>query len=105
MAHDIFFLIAYVLFSAYGLMKFKTELIGFNWPFVIGFSSYAIGFVIWIKLLRSNDLSVIFTVASGSLIIATQVTGVLYLSERLTIYKGVGVMLVLLGISVIYNEK
>lgn len=105
MAHDILFLIAYVSFSVYGLMKLKTGLLGFNWPFALGFASYAIGFVIWLKLLRSMDLSVAFPVAAGSLIIATQVAGVLFLNERLTIYRGVGVMLILLGVSVIYGKK
>jgi len=95
----------YILLSIYGLYKIKSSIIGFNTEFVVGFSSYVLGFLIWLYILKTNPLSVAFPVAAGSLIVATQIIGFLFLGERVNAVKELGVIFVLVGIFMVYSNE
>ena len=94
----------YALISAYGLYRIKaaTEIVSFG--FLIGCILYGSGFLIWIYILRILPLSVAFPLAAGSLLIATQLFGVLLLKEPVPIAHVAGVVLILIGVGLVYQQ-
>lgn len=95
-------LLAYVLLSVFGLYWLKAAPGPLSAPFVGGFVAYAAGFCIWLYMLMRLPLSVIFPIAAGSLIVGTQVVGLLFLGEKISPLHWTGVVLVLVGIGLIY---
>lgn len=73
--------------------------------FVFGSILYLLGFVMWLLILKSNSLSVAFPLAASALLIGTQIVGFYLLGENLTLWKIVGIVLIVIGISLIYIEK
>lgn len=95
-------LLLYVGLSVFGLFWLKAAP-GWTHPsFAMGFVAYAAGFAIWLYMLTRMPLSVIFPIAAGSLIVATQLVGVFFLGERTSPLHLVGVALVVTGIGLIY---
>lgn len=97
--------IAYALISSYGLYKLKISSFGINVGFISGFMFYAIGFVIWLYILKIYPLSVAFPLASGSLVVITQIVGVSFLGEAATLNKGIGAIFIIAGIALVYLES
>lgn len=92
----------YVLVSSFGLYKLKSAG-GFLSPdFLLGFTCYGIGFLIWYSVLTRLPLSVVFPIAAGSLVVATQLVGYLFLDEAIHIVHASGVAFVLIGIVLIF---
>ncbi len=89
--------------SSTGLYLLKISKVGFNFYFFMGFILYAIGFLIWIYILKLNELSVAFPIASSLLIIGTQIIGVLFLRESFNSAKLVGLFLIIIGIIILYR--
>lgn len=105
MMQNIASFITYVLLSVYGLYKIKSSVAGVNADFIIGFVSYLLGFLIWLYILKNNSLSLAFPVAAGSLIVATQFVGYLFLDEKMNLVKELGVGLVIIGVIMVYSYE
>jgi len=88
----------YTFLSAFGLYKIKVAESYLDLHFLVGFSCYLAGFLIWFYILRITPLSVAFPVAAGLLMIATSLFGVLLLNEAYNFYKLVGGILIFAGI-------
>lgn len=99
---DTLFFTIYVAISAFGLYKLKQSPDVLSKGFAIGFACYASGFLLWILILRRLPLSVAFPVAAGSLVLATQMLGWWFLGESFDARQLTGVVLVVLGVSLIY---
>jgi len=97
-------LVAYVTVSSSGLytLKIANGTIGLN--FLIGLAFYGVGFLMWYGLLTRMPLSVAFPLAAGSLVIATQIVGSLFLNETLSLTHVGGIALITAGIAVIFVQ-
>ena len=92
----------YVLVSSFGLFKLKSAG-GFLSPdFLLGFAFYGAGFLIWYSVLTRLPLSVVFPIAAGSLVIATQIVGHLFLGETIRLVHAGGIAMILAGIVLIF---
>lgn len=100
---SVFVYIIYSIISALGLSLLKISKFQFNLIFLLGTTLYVIGFLLWLFILKTNDLSIAFPVASSLLIIATQLLGVFLLGEEIRISKIIGVLLITIGILTIYG--
>ena len=94
-------LLVYVVMSTYGLYQLKSADFA-SLMFIIGFGFYGMGFLLWMLMLKSFPLSVIFPTAAGGLIVATQLTGHLFLNESLRPTQWAGVALVLVALGLLY---
>jgi len=97
--------LVYASTSSYGLYKLKVSERLFDSHFFIGFFLYGTGFLIWLYILKLNPLSLAFPIASGALIVATQLVGVLLLEEKFTIIQSVGVTIIIIGIVITFISK
>lgn len=66
--------------------------------FLAGFILYLSGFLIWLYILSSNDLSLVFPIASGVLYVGLLMGSVLWLHEGVGLVRITGVFLILAGI-------
>lgn len=66
--------------------------------FWLGGFLYGIGFLMWLFLLSKNDLSFIFPIAAGSLVVATMLLGSLFLKESIPPLRLVAAGFILVGI-------
>ena len=90
--------------SSFGLFKLKSAS-GIPSPdFWLGFALYGFGFFIWYYVLTRLPLSVAFPIAAGSLVIATQVVGYLFLGETIHLAHAGGVALIAIGIFLIFLQ-
>jgi multidrug transporter EmrE-like cation transporter len=94
----------YVAISSCGLLALKTASGPMTLHFAAGLILYAIGFAIWYGMLTRLPLSVAFPIAAGSLVMATQIVGWLFLDERLQVGHLGGIALILAGIAVVFAE-
>jgi drug/metabolite transporter (DMT)-like permease len=69
-----------------------------DWHFWIGGLLYGGGFVLWMFLLKLNNLSTIFASAAGSLVVVTALMGYFVLGEALSIKMMIGLVLIVSGI-------
>jgi multidrug transporter EmrE-like cation transporter len=95
-------LAAYFAVSGLGLFKLKAAEGVLTPGFLVGVAGYGLGFVLWLYMLRSMPLSVVFPAAAGGLIVATQAIGYLLLGEPVTPLQIAGVAAILGGIVLIY---
>jgi drug/metabolite transporter (DMT)-like permease len=92
------FIAIYAATSAYGLYRIKAAPRLVSIEFAAGFVLYGIGFLMWLFLLRRYPLSIVFPIAAGSLIIATQALAAVLLREPMPTMHIGGVALIILGI-------
>lgn len=97
------FLVFYSLFSGYGLyhLKLMTKVFPPDYHTIIGIICYGIGFIMWLTLLKKVDLTLSFPLATGSLMISTQLLGIFLLKEKITLLKTVGIVIILIGIFIV----
>ncbi len=95
------FIAIYAATSAYGLYRMKAAERLVSIDFGIGFLLYGVGFVMWLYLLRKYPLSIVFPIAVGALIIATQVLAGGLLRESLGAAHLAGVLMIVLGIALV----
>ena len=102
MLFNIGLFVLYAAVSSLGLFVLKTANGILNLQFVAGLALYGIGFLIWYGMLTRLPLSVVFPIAAGILVVATQFVGYLFLDERIGASHLAGIGLVLAGIVVIF---
>ncbi len=96
-------LLVYTVSSVSGLTLIKASTTSFSIPFVAGAALYGGGFLMWIFLiLKMLPLSVGFPLASGMLIVGTQISGFYFLKESMSTTHLIGVGLIMAGICFIY---
>lgn len=95
-------LAAYFALSGFGLFKLKSAAGLLTPAFAVGMAGYAIGFAMWLYLLREMPLSIIFPVAAGGLIVVTQLTGFMLLGEPVAPLQIAGAAAIILGIVLLY---
>jgi|SRR5690606_723873 multidrug transporter EmrE-like cation transporter len=100
-AWSIALLLTYVSTSTAGLVLLKRASLLLSAEFILGFGLYGFGFLIWLALLRSIPLAIAFPLASGALVIATQMAGVYFLDETLSPLHLTGIAAVLIGLALI----
>jgi drug/metabolite transporter (DMT)-like permease len=83
-------------------MKVSEEVVSFE--FLVGFFSYVCGFIVWFIILRLYPLSLSFPVASGLLIISTQLVGIYILKENYNIFHLIGIACIFIGISILFSN-
>ncbi len=93
----------YALISSFGLYEIKLSGMNWNSNLIFGGSFYAIGFLIWLFILKTNPLSTAFPIAASTLIIATQIFGIFLLGENLNNSKIIGTIFIILGIVMIFR--
>lgn len=94
----------YVLVSSFGLFKLKSASGILSLDFLLGFTLYGLGFLIWYYVLTRLPLSVAFPIAAGSLVIGTQAVGYLFLGETIHMAHAGGIVLILGGIFLIFPQ-
>ncbi len=92
----------YVLVSSFGLFKLKSASGLLSADFIVGFAFYGAGFLIWYSVLTRLPLSVVFPIAAGSLVVATQIVGYVFLGEAIRVVHTGGIALILAGIVLIF---
>lgn len=108
-------LIFYVSISALGLMLLRKSFSAQAvlsllsllklWQFWLGSFLYGSGFLIWLWLLSKNNLSFIFPVAAGGLVVATSLCGVYFLGEKLSVLSITGIVIIVIGITCAFWGK
>lgn len=98
--------IIYALTSCLGLYFLKiSNLKILTIEFMSGGILYGIGFLIWLYILKNNSLSLAFPIASGMLIIVTQVIGTCLLKENISLNNVIGSLFLIIGICIIYIKR
>lgn len=69
-------------------------------PLSVGLLCFGTSFVLWIFVLRRLPLSVAYPMVSLNYLVVT-LLAVLFLNERFTLYKAVGLGLIMLGVAAI----
>ncbi|WP_026884427.1 EamA family transporter [Clostridium akagii] len=87
------------------VLKSNVLSIDINVILILGFLFYIISFLLWIKILKGNSLSYIVPITTGLSQILILIASVLVFKENITMFKGVGVIIVLVGVIVINLGK
>ncbi|MBP9699701.1 hypothetical protein KBD71_00285 [Candidatus Woesebacteria bacterium] len=111
---SILFVGIYAVLSSIGLALLRREFsavagqsiltVLFHPWFWMGGFLYGIGFLMWLFLLSKNDLSFIFPIAAGSLVVSTMLLGSFFLKETIPPVRLVAAGFILIGI-VLANLK
>lgn len=112
---SILFLSVYALISGAGMMLIKAGmnawetrvrtgwLSGLLEPQIVGgMALYVAGFLLWLFLLKRQDLTVAYPAAVGALIVVTTIGGTLFLGEHFTLLRSGGISLVVAGIALLF---
>ncbi len=94
-------LAAYVLAATFGLYRMKAAPAVASAEFLMGALCYALSFFLWMLILLRMPLSIAFPLATGLVIVATQVSAALWLNEPLTWWKATAVVLIVTGIGLL----
>lgn len=92
----------YALISGYGLYRLKGSSEILSVEFLLGAFCYGFGFIIWLVMLRTYPLSLAFPAAAGTLILTTQIFGIVFLHEEFSWQAVSGTALITIGIALIY---
>lgn len=98
-------LVLYLVSTLYGLYALKAYEIGLGWGYVLGFIAYALGFLIWLVVLKLYPLSLAFPIAAGSLIVGTQLVGYFALGDKFDLVRMIGVLFIVAGIFAISFQE
>lgn len=95
----ILILSAYLVITTTGLAFMKSATAIVSLPYVFGTGLYAVGYLIFAGIIiRMMPLSLAFPVASAGLIVGTQIAGVAFLREQVSLSQLLAVALILAGI-------
>lgn len=91
----------YVVLSCLGLYLLKVAPVWLSLRFGLGCLLYALGAAMWLVILRHYALSLAFPVAAGALTLGTSLVGIFCLGETLTRVQVVGMLVILVGITML----
>lgn len=96
------FMMSYLTVSVGGLTLLKiSDGRLFSIYGMVGVLLYGLGFLLWYLILSRISLSVAFPIAAGGLVILTQLSGYFLLKETISLSHLIGVILIMLGITVV----
>lgn len=114
----VFNIISYLICTVSGLLFIKlgskdTELIVKNHAIsmnislliVLGLLFYIASFLLWIKILKNNDLGYIVALTTGLSQVLIISVSAIFLDERITMFKGLGIAVTLVGVVLINLGK
>ena len=103
--------IIYLLFSISGLTLFKLGASSLNlsvqknqfslnisWLSILGLCFYVISFLLWLIILKDNDLSYVFPIFNSLGILFSAIVGILIFSESISVFKIIGIIFVIAGV-------
>jgi len=105
-AFDASLYLASAAMTATGLVRMRGELME-NYGFAEltnifpSITIYLMGLGLWVFAMTRNPLSVAYPIGTGVAIIGSVIGGILFLEESIDMSKGLGILLVLLGVFVI----
>lgn len=104
-------LILYLILTVSGLVLFKVggntntlsitmNQVNFNFSVIslLGILCYGFSFLLWLTIIKDNNLSFIFPIANGLVTIMTILAGVIILNETITFMQIVGVLCIITGV-------
>jgi multidrug transporter EmrE-like cation transporter len=94
-------LLIYVAASLAGLTMIKAGSGIMDLRMISGLVLYGVGFALWLLMLSRTPLSWAFPLAAGSLIVGTQVSGWLFLAEKMSFSHLLGVGFIVAGVILI----
>lgn len=107
-------LIVYIVLSVSGLMLFKSGgsvnsltlvsnklAMSFSITSLIGIMCYVCSFLLWLNIIKDNNLSYIFPIANGLVTIATILGGVMIFGEKLNYMQWIGIVCIIVGVGVV----
>lgn len=108
----ILLIILYIILTVSGLTLFKLgtmkkmfllQIFKFEISAVslLGIVCYGCSFLTWLYITSKNDISYIYPIANGLVTIATILSGILFLSEKVNIIQWLGVGCIVIGIAII----
>ena len=113
-----FYIIIYLLSSAFGLIFLKSSLNGqtinsladafrlfISFNFILGLILYVTSFVVWIFVMSRKDLSYIYPIVIGLSYVIVMTLSWLVLKESLTIGKALGALIICIGVIIITLQK
>jgi multidrug transporter EmrE-like cation transporter len=68
---------------------------------LIGIGLYAFSFLLWLKILKENDLSYAFPIASSAVFVLISLFSLYFLHEHVGFMRILGMAIILLGIIVV----
>jgi multidrug transporter EmrE-like cation transporter len=66
--------------------------------FITGFCLYGLSFILWLKILKDNELSYAFPIASATLFIFVTLFSIFVINERFNFMRIVGMVFIVIGI-------
>lgn len=81
-------------------MSFNIVKLIRNWKLIIGLFLYGIGTIIALFALRGGELSILYPVVALQYV-WTNIISKIYLSEKITLLKWIGVACIIIGVSII----
>ena len=107
-------LMLYIMLSVSGLMLFKSGgsansviletnklAMSFSITSLIGIFCYGCSFLLWLNIIKDNNLSYIFPIANGLVTIATILGGVMIFSEKLNCIQWIGIICIIIGVGIV----
>jgi drug/metabolite transporter (DMT)-like permease len=82
-------------------VSFDNLITFFNLPFVLGFVSYGIGFVLMLLAFRSGELSILYPIVATSYVWVSLISPWLFPSDFMNLWKWIGVTVILVSVSLL----
>lgn len=98
MIQMVLLVVVQVFLSIGGMYKIKTASGILETDFMLGFGCYAASFIVWVFLLRIYPVSIVFPLAIGVNLVATQILGIYILGEKYGWVQLLAVGLIVLGV-------
>lgn len=72
---------------------------------IVGVLSYGLSFLLWLTIVKDNELSFIFPVANGLVAVMTVVGGIIFFQEKLQPLQYFGIILIIMGVFIVNYFK
>lgn len=87
------------------IIKNNSINMNINLLIVLGLLFYIASFLLWITILKNNDLGYIVAITTGLSQVLIVTSSALLFNEKITMFKGVGVGVILVGVILINLGK
>jgi len=106
----IYLILLCTLFTSLGQILWKLGLVNvdfnlpltlINFPFIMGFFSYGIGFLLMLLAFKKGELSVLYPIIATSYIWVSLFSPMIFLNDQMNGWKWLGVFIILLSVSLL----
>ena len=108
----------YVLLASSGLILFKlgstnqnlhisifSITIEFSWKMIIGMICYAFSFLLWLYIVSKMNLTLAMPLSVALVNTLVVVGSCLILKEKIALVQGIGIFIIILGVSLLVMQK